>query len=78
MCSNIFGLRIVKYLIMLDCEILPLNLFFELFSLNMTDGWLVEAILDVSIFNGFSSGFNSSITIVAVLEFIAQVEISSS
>ena len=77
MLADELGVCILQLLVVLNCEVLPLDLFFEFFSLTMALEGLLDAILDLTWVFGLLAGFGTSIGVHAVLELVTQVEIAS-
>ena len=77
MLADELCVRILQLLVVLDCKILPLDLFFEHFSLTVALEGLLDAILDLTGVLRLLAGFGTSIGVHAVLELVAQVEVAS-
>jgi len=78
MTSNLITwFSILKLFIMLYRKVLSLDVFLIFFGFDVADGAAVEAILDVSWVDWLLSGDDTTFLIMAVLEFVTQVEIGS-
>jgi len=79
MRTYVFGVRICELLVVLDGEVLPLDMLFELFPLSMSRCGLLQAFFDlggaVSIEWWIGSG--TSLRIIAIFEFVMQLEFFS-
>jgi hypothetical protein len=79
MRTYMFGVRVCELLVVLDGEVLPLNMLFELFSLNMSRCRLGKAVLDLggAVSIAWWVGSGTSPRIIAIFEFVMQLEFVS-
>ena len=77
MSSNLLSLGILQLFGRLDCEILSFNSFLEFFSLTVLDRRFFETILNLLGILWLLACNGSSLVVEPVLEFVAQVEVTS-
>ena len=79
MSSDVLGVRVLEFLVMLYCEVLFLDILFEFFSLYTPVGRLLQAFLDLGwvVSVTWGSSPNTTIRHVAILEFVDELELFS-
>lgn len=73
MRANLLPFRIMKLLVVLNCEVLSFNLLFNFFSLVVPNSRLDEALINLFWIDRSFGYFQATWFIKSVLEFVAQV-----
>jgi len=76
--SDLLGLGVLQLLCGLDCEILSFNFLLEFFSLIVVNCGFFEAVFDLLGIYWFLARNGSSFVVQSILEFVAQIEITTS